>query len=685
MKEKNKLIVSLLFGLIGFFGSFLSIELKLPDVTLSFIWSLIFPLVVSLAWGRKYAIISSVIGLCGFFPFFVWSNNGWGALVVSPIYIFWFYFNAYFAEKREVYKSTIFNIYIVNIFFFSVLALVYLILLYNISQLNPAFWAPNSKPIRFDVVVAIVVKSILNLTIIVILADVLLHLPFIRTLLKLKEIKAEFNVYLYYTISSIVGIAVWFGFEFLSYFLHYNDMNFDTSSIFNFEFGLTTVLIVAGCLLVTSIIINEINKKQALEYDLLESEVRFKTVFTNSDSIMLVIDPDDLKIFDANPAAAKFYGYSLAEIKSKYIYDLNINPREQLINTAKDILIEKKSKFDSIHKNSKGEEHPVEISSCIISEQGKKKIFSIITDITERVNAQAELKQMNLHLEELVNARTKELEFAMLDLQVANYEMSEVNDALKQESKKLNETNVKLERSESELKATIAEKNKFFSIIAHDLRNPIGFFGQMTETILYQIDKIDKDEINYLIKMLDKAAKQSFDLLSNLLEWANSQTGRMLFNPSNNELYPIAAQVIQSFGIISNNKEITIQNKIDEKIICLFDKQMITTVFRNLISNAIKFTPRGGTIKVQATEDENMVIVDVIDSGLGMSAELVNKLFKIDEKVTSIGTEKEKGTGLGLILCKDLIERNGGGITVISSPGKGSTFRFILQKQLDNL
>jgi signal transduction histidine kinase/ligand-binding sensor domain-containing protein len=245
-----------------------------------------------------------------------------------------------------------------------------------------------------------------------------------------------------------------------------------------------------------------------------------------------------------------------------------------------------------------------------------------------------------------------------------------------------NQQKVLLERSVAEKTAELNElnvsKDKFFSIIAHDLKNPfntiIGFSEMMKESIRLN----DLATFYEYTEMINTSAKQTLRLLENLLEWANAQRGKLSFTPvliSLSELVKDEFIMVEDMAI---GKNIELKSYITDAMTIVADKNMIRTILRNLITNAIKFTQKNGHVFVNAITCNNHVEIAVTDTGIGMPKETMAKLFRIDANLSTRGTEDEKGTGLGLFLCKEFVEKHGGKIWVESEEGKGSTFKFIL-------
>ena len=260
-----------------------------------------------------------------------------------------------------------------------------------------------------------------------------------------------------------------------------------------------------------------------------------------------------------------------------------------------------------------------------------------------------------------------------IKIRIQNDELLKLNASLEE----------KVKERTAELLVANASKDKFFSIIAHDLRNPFSALLGLTELLIEQWDAIDEEIKISLLKDLQTSSKITYNLLQNLLEWSRSQTGKIKVETVRLDAGTLVTETINVLQKQAEIKEITIQNNISAGTLCLADHNMISTVLRNLISNGIKFTNQGGMVKVNVTSKENMYQFSVEDNGVGMSDEIKSKLFRITEKIKRQGTAKEEGTGLGLILCKEFIEKNGGSIWVESEAGKGSKFFFTLPKSGD--
>lgn len=268
-------------------------------------------------------------------------------------------------------------------------------------------------------------------------------------------------------------------------------------------------------------------------------------------------------------------------------------------------------------------------------------------------------------------------------LEMRNQELEAYIKKIEEQSERINEQNIKLYQSESELKESNATKDKFFSIIAHDLRGPIGTSKQLMNMILESFEEMSDEEKYELMIEIQKTINNTYELLEQLLSWSLSQRGVIPFEPDNINLSFLSENVISLLKSNADNKQIKLIYDISNNMMVYADVNMLTTIIRNLVSNAIKFTPSGGEIVISARQFEkepNFVYISVKDSGVGISEENQSKLFKIDKSFTTLGTHQERGTGLGLILVKEFVEKHGGKIWVESELGKGSVFSFTLPK-----
>jgi signal transduction histidine kinase len=239
-------------------------------------------------------------------------------------------------------------------------------------------------------------------------------------------------------------------------------------------------------------------------------------------------------------------------------------------------------------------------------------------------------------------------------------------------------THIDLRKALKTSQELLRMRDKIFSIIAHDLRSPIATFMSVMNFITDHNKSISSDKIQKYLEELKHISKNAYNLLENLLNWARSQQKMVKFEFSINKVKNLVDESIALLGQMVSKKFITISNEIDENVTAYFDKNTISTVFRNLISNSLKFANSHGEVKVTCKKVNDFLQISVIDNGIGITPENASKLFKEDQIFSTYGTQKEKGTGLGLLLCKDFIEANGGKIWYENELDKGTTFHFTM-------
>lgn len=259
------------------------------------------------------------------------------------------------------------------------------------------------------------------------------------------------------------------------------------------------------------------------------------------------------------------------------------------------------------------------------------------------------------------------------------------NFRLEQSQRELQKTHAELELLVEDLRQLNASKDRFFSIVAHDLRGPFMPLLGTTELLAEMGDMFSPQEVKELASSVNRSAKNVYQLLENLLQWARMQMGRLDYQPQTIDLADLVAQNIKLLTETAHSKQITLKGQVEPATLGYADENMIDTVIRNLTANALKFTPAEGCITIgagikatPATGDTKMIEVFVADTGVGMSEEDMAKLFKLEVRHTTLGTAQEKGTGLGLIICREMVEKNGGTIWVESELGEGTVFKFTL-------
>jgi len=237
---------------------------------------------------------------------------------------------------------------------------------------------------------------------------------------------------------------------------------------------------------------------------------------------------------------------------------------------------------------------------------------------------------------------------------------------------------LKAEMGEIRLRQLNTDKDRFISILGHDLKSPFNNLLGLSELLAEEVRNLNTDEIEILVNNINKTARSTYNLLEDILIWARAQQGKLPFNPCILKIADICKSVLETLILAAAVKNIKINYSMTKETEVFADTDMLKTVLRNLVSNAIKFTNNGGSININTEEKSGFVIISVSDNGIGIPPENITKLFNISEVLTTNGTAGETGTGLGLLLCKEFVEKHGGRIWVESEAGKGSEFKFTL-------
>lgn len=387
--------------------------------------------------------------------------------------------------------------------------------------------------------------------------------------------------------------------------------------------------------------LNEELKKQyellkSNKEELTNSETLFRTIFETSPLGKILLDSKG-NILKINNSFLKIVGFDVSrELIGLNITQLAVLKRTRVLVSFSDVIENKQVVFgDTTIRNSKGE--------CVV---------------------------INYHLFPILNENGE-----LIKIQALATDITE-----KQKSEKA------LIKSERQLRELNATKDKFFSIIAHDIKNPFNAIMGFSHLLNEDYELFTDEERKQFVGNISQASEDVYNLLENLLKWSWTQNGQISYNPKNLDLKEICSETIAVLNLQAERKSIKIECSINEPIFVFADENMLKTVFRNLISNAIKFTNENGFIKInhfifEKKQDNSLlkyIQIQVKDNGVGISQEDLKKLFRIDEKINSKGTIGETGTGLGLILCKEFIVKNKGKIWVESELGEGSNFNFTI-------
>lgn len=371
--------------------------------------------------------------------------------------------------------------------------------------------------------------------------------------------------------------------------------------------------------------ITDITRRKEMEVSLKESEERYRKLVELQGEGLVIVDKEELFKF-TNPAADRIMGVPVGGLAGRYLKEFVSPETFQQVQKETQIRADgNQSSYEMEIIRPDGEKRVLFVTATPnFNNKGEfESSIGIFVDITDRKNIEKELKE-----------------------------------------------------NESKLKAINTTKDKLFSIIAHDLRGPVGTSADLLEVMIENFNNFSGDEQLKMLEILKNSANSTYDLLETLLNWSVVQTGDLIFKPEQFNLTASIEAIVNYMVPTAYSKNITLLYDSTDQIYTYADQNMINTVFRNLIGNAIKYTYRGGHVEIKTIRHEDRTEVHVTDNGVGMDEETRKNLFILNKKNSKYGTENEKGTGLGLILCKEFIERHGGSIRVESEPGKGSRFIF---------
>lgn len=304
----------------------------------------------------------------------------------------------------------------------------------------------------------------------------------------------------------------------------------------------------------------------------------------------------------------------------------------------------------------------------ILKENPKTKDIPIIF-LTAKTDTQSIVKGFQIGAVDYI---TKPFHQEELLVRVRNH-LSSVS-----QKKLIQEYNGILEKKNIELRELIASKDKFFSIIAHDLKGPISSLKGLSNLLIREYTEIKNSQLLSDLKIIQNTSNEIYELLENLLLWSRSQSRVIEVYNEKFEIRQLLEKILKLLNGKAIEKNIYMENLVSESTQVYADINLTDTILRNLLSNALKFTPKSGKVKVEDRRNENFLYLSVMDTGIGIEEDYIPNIFSIDSKYQRKGTEKESGTGLGLILCKEFVEMMNGKIFVKSKVGVGSTFTFSL-------
>ncbi|MFP4544020.1 MAG: PAS domain-containing protein [Candidatus Kapaibacterium sp.] len=416
-------------------------------------------------------------------------------------------------------------------------------------------------------------------------------------------------------------------------------------------------------------------------------------IYLNIDGFALINDKG--RIYDWNPALERITGLTRSEVLNKNIWNVQSD-----LTDSKDFS-SKQYKATVLEWFRKAEVDPEFIKQdlTIVRADGSIRfirIFFMMLDNGHDKYLAAQVKDitgdklLDDEIEDQLvrgNSDSANAENLVLshnindadDLRQAIRQLKNYEEVLKQRSGEINEINKKREESEKELKKLLVSKDKIFSIIAHDLKSPFQGFLSLTKYLNENLETLDMDEARSLTSQMYNSSKHLYDMIENLLQWSRIQRGTIVYNP---EEFAISSMLVLNIDILLSqalNKKITINNNCSAGTLVFADVNLLNIIVRNILTNAIKFTNYGGKIELSCKKSaKGFVCLEIEDNGIGIDPETLKHLFDVKTHTSTAGTANETGTGLGMIICRELAEKNGGSIQVSSVPGRGTKVALII-------
>jgi len=631
--QAYKTFYSILAGILSFLFAPYGLEIPWEAVIINMPWSLIFPIAIATAYGWRYAILTAISGGV-LFPFYLWADNGWPNIGTAVVYLFYMLCLSLFFQPKviKLFPNKYWRISVLQLPGIMILFVYYYYVFSTLIDANPPFW--STKTITFmerQIYEGFFIKDAANFIALSFIAFSIIELPIGKKLLRLDCTNCENEKQAVFFYSLLVSFLIWIVFLLLS-----KSMLSDYQTANDEHIELSFMVIMTSGFIVGHILYSNYTNLSQVQGELKQSEAKYRFLSENASVGVSLIEND--KVVYISQGYLNMLGYQeneMMNINLDQIYSF-IHPDdiENIQSELKKARLEKIKNFSYSYRAKSKQGKYIWVEDNITSEydQTGKRIKSIIHshDITEKKEAELLIK----------------MQF-------------------------------------NELKKLSADKSRFMQILAHDLRSPFNSLIGFSELLVKNVHHYDIEKIKRHIEIINEISHRSFQLLNDLLLWAQAQEGKLPFEPRNLFLQALVSSIVDEFHIQITTKNLMVENCIPNDTEIFADESMLKSIIRNFLSNAIKFTPQEGKIYFDAQKIENFIEVCVADSGVGIANDDIEKLWDMTQIYSSMGTEGEKGTGLGLMLCKEFIEKHNGKLRVESCVGKGSKFYFSLPQKIN--
>lgn len=637
--EGYKLAVSVSAGLLGLALIYASIRLDFNGFTLNFVWSIGFPLLVSLAWGPLYGLSSALLGGTVLYPFILGFSNGWASLVPAISFLFWIYLHGQGARMRRNRKSWRNNPYTLQVFYAIVRWMLYSTLFPLLLRWNPPFWNPLAvTEISRGIIVLFAVRGILMESVLLAVCDAVLLLPPVRHIFRLKTTCSS-----RYSLRIMAGM-VSFGLLFIGFILYIQNVIIEEKAMTKWlmppddKTKVTLFLSTILFLIMGGIAVRYFQRALENQESLIRSERKYMTIFEGIHDLYLETTLEG-KVLLVSPSVKEILGYEVEELLRKNMGDLYLDPdvRDELIDLLRNL--GEVNNYEVVILGKEGERHYLWLHAKMEEQDGLAKIISVGRDVTNYQEAMDEVRKLNRELSQRVLERTRDLQKAVSELEGFSYTISH------------------------DLKSPLKAIDAYVKMLQEDLADAVS--GEPQE-MLRQIERTSSEMIALIDKLLQYSVIAKTDLCMENLKVRE-------------EILSVFQE--QTAAYAGRNINLVIEESLPD---LWADRMLFRQVLRNVLSNAVKFTANTekAVIEVQAKITDNEYVLTVRDNGAGFDMERSGKLFEVLQRLHS--KEEYEGTGIGLAAVKKIMEKHQGTITMEGKTGEGAAVHLKFPRKVGN-